>query len=132
MIIAHEIQRGLIELEDACSLTGNALQMFIWKGVNVPCVPTAIGRGVQIDTHGNTIEIDLILFVRLGSFLTADSTLVTVDSDLYTADQDAQAEGRRPLSGLTLSFRGVTYRIITARESLGHVELTLADPASNK
>lgn len=131
MLLKDEITGDLrrIEREIRVSRT-DSTQVFTWKSALIPCVPTTLGRGVQIDAFGNVIQIDLTLIVRCNEFLTADSTLVSVDSELYTVDNDRAV----PITGYTLTFRGKLYRIISAKEDplRSHFSISLADPASNQ
>ena len=105
-------------------LTGD--QTFTWKGAEVLCVPSSLRAGQAIQVGGFEREITLTLIVRKEHFLTADSTLVTVDSELWTVDSDMP----HPVAGKKLTFRGKTYRILSAKESAprSHYELDLGDP----
>ena len=122
-LLGDEIAAGLTEME---SLTGS--QTFTWKGVEVVCVPSSLRVGQTIGVGGHEEEITLTLFVRRAHFVTADSTLITVDSNLYTMDSHMPT----PVAGRTLAFRGVTYRILAAREpaARAHLELDLGDAAT--
>ena len=64
--------------------------------------------------------------VRMGHFLTADSTEVTVDSDLFTADNSSA----RPRVDKLCTFNGRTYRIESAQEdgTGAYIRLELGDP----
>ncbi len=128
MQFRNEIQSDLRRMEN--EIGSGTSPTFTWKGVEVACVPTRSERGIEISNRGNMVEISLTLIVRRDHFLTADSTLITVDSELYTSDNLTP----RPVAGRTLVFRGVTYRIITAKEVApqSHYELTLADSHSNR
>jgi hypothetical protein len=133
--INRVIQRCLERVERRMGLDGRTPPAFTWVGSDgtgakeIPCVPSSVGRQVVIDPSGNEIEIDLTLIVRREQFTTMDSTLITIDSELYTMDNDTPT----PVSGRTLVFRGVTYRVITAKESgpQSHFELTLKEAGSN-
>ena len=114
---------------------GRTAQTFTWRKpgnveVQIDCVPSSIGKQLIIDGGGNEALVDLTLFVKRDTLLTADSTLVTIDSNLYTADAEGEFQ---PVSGRKVEFRGSEYRIITARESgpRSHFEITCKDAASN-
>lgn len=64
--------------------------------------------------------------VRMGHFLTADSTEITVDSDLFTADNSSA----RPRVDKLCTFLGQTFRIASASEdgTGAYILLTLEDP----
>ena len=131
MLLRNEIDRDLGEISREMRFAQeDETPVFTWRGVEVACIPSSVARGVELDTEGNALTIDLRLIVRRAVFLTADSTLVTVDSDLYTADNATPV----PVAGRTLTFRGAEYRILSARESgpLSHFELTLAHSGSNQ
>lgn len=105
-------------------------ETFTWKSQNVECIATSVRRGLIMEEGGNAYTIDLTLIVRREQFLDADASLSVLDSQLITTDSNLP----EPVAGRTLSFRGRTYRIITARESgpRSHFELTLADSGSNR
>lgn len=118
---AIDLVAGLAELED---LTGN--ETFTWKEAQVICVARSL-----LETNGWEVgnladNSTLRLYVRKEQFLTADSTLVTVDSDLWTVDSDMP----HPVAGRTLTFRGKSWRINSAREAgtRSHYELDLGSP----
>lgn len=127
-MLKQEIQRDLERVES--EIGSGTAETFTWKTVDVPCIASSLGRGLDIELGGNAYTVTLSLIVRCNEFLTADTTLITVDSELYTTDSDLPT----PIAGRTLVFRGKTYRIVTARESgpRSHYELALADYGSNR
>lgn len=106
MLIADEITASLSELIDLCGS-----ETFTWKGAEVTCVANSTRGGTRLDIGGLEDVVSLSLFVLMSNFLTADSTLITVDSELYTADDDRPT----PVTGMTLVFRGSTYRILATK-----------------
>jgi hypothetical protein len=118
MSLVNDMKRAVREMGRRMGLDGRTPQYFVWRhgnedGVQIPCVPSSLGREVVIDPQGNEAVIDLRLLVDRDQFLTADSTLVTVDSELYTADNETPT----PVSGMEIEFRGGSYKIVTATES---------------
>jgi len=107
-VIASAITRALRRNEDLLRV-GGEVQVFVWKGVEIPCAPNSKTSQIVIDDELNSIsDIKQQLLVRMSNFLTADSTLVTIDSELYTVDNDTPV----PISGLPVQFPPGTERII--------------------
>ena len=107
-LIGTLIKQAVTELTRDCGA-----QAFTWKSTaSVECIPTNYNKGSALTVGGFEEVVSLSLFVLKFVFLTADSTLVTVDSELYTVDSDMP----RPVAGMTLEFRGTTFRILSATE----------------
>jgi hypothetical protein len=80
--------------------------------VGVPCVPGSLSDSTTVSIGPLAETISMVLNVRTGHFISADSTEITVDSDFFTADNS----NARPKSGKTCVFRGRTMRVITTAE----------------
>lgn len=102
---------------------------FTFNDVAVPCVPNTLSEGSIVAVGGYEMAITLSLYVErteFGNALTSDSTLISVDSEVYTVDSD----GRRPVTGETLTYQSKTYRIASAKFDASQTYITLlcADP----
>lgn len=100
--------------------------VFVWRGVDVQCVPTSETRGNTLEIGGFVEQVTLSLYADRASFIASDSTLVVVDDEIFTLD----GTQRVPVAGKKLTFKGRSYRILTARESAvgSHIVLNLGDP----
>jgi hypothetical protein len=129
MSFRDDIAGGLEELEDELSFAGE-VQTFTWKGAEIPCVPNQLNRGTVVVSGGFEAVVGFTLNVRRSNFLSADDTLTTVDGELWSAD----ANRPHPVAGRTLTFRGKSYKILTATEdsSRAYYKLDLADRHSGR
>lgn len=125
MSLRDDIAGALEELEDELGA-----ETFTWKGAEIPCVPNLLNRGAVVVSGGFEATVNFTLVVRKENFISADSTLVTVDSELYTMDSNKP----HPVAGRTLTFRGKTYKILTATEdpSRAYYKLDLGDRNSGR
>jgi hypothetical protein len=125
MSLRDDIAGALEELEDELGA-----ETFTWKGAEIPCVPNLLNRGALVVSGGFEATVNFTLVVRKENFISADSTLVTVDSELYTMDSNKP----HPVAGRTLTFRGKTYKILTATEdpSRAYYKLDLGDRNSGR
>lgn len=80
--------------------------------VGVPCVPGSLSDSTTVAIGPLIESISLVLNVRTGHFISADSTEITVDSDFFTADNSSA----KPRSGKTCTFRGKTWRVLTTAD----------------
>jgi hypothetical protein len=80
--------------------------------VGVPCIPGSLSDSTAVGIGPLSELVSLVLNVRTGHFVSADSTEITVDSTFFTADNSTALPG----SGKTCEFRGRTWRIITVAE----------------
>ena len=129
MFLRQEILRDLKEAERDLSLTaGGAGQTFTWNGVEIPCIPSTLKRGTQIQIGPSFYDVEFTLLVRYTHFITGDDDIAEPDEG--AADSDLP----HPWTGRTLVFRGWTYRVAATRVSvnLTHYELDLIDPNSGR
>jgi hypothetical protein len=100
--------------------------VFVWRGVDVQCVPTSESRGNTLEIGGFVELVTLSLYVDRSAFIASDPTLVVVDDEIFTAEASQVV----PVAGKKLTFKGRPYRILTARESAvgSHILLNLGDP----
>jgi hypothetical protein len=100
--------------------------VFVWRGVEVQCVPTSESRGNTLEIGGFVELVTLSLYVDRSAFVASDPTLVVVDDEIFTAEASQVV----PVAGKKLTFKGRSYRILTARESAvgSHILLNLGDP----
>ena len=100
--------------------------VFVWRDVEVPCVPTSESRGDTLEIGGFVEQVTLSLYVDRAAFIASDATLVVVDDEIFTTDGTQPV----PVAGKKLTFKGRSYRILTAREAAvgSHIVLNLGDP----
>lgn len=129
MSFRDDIAGVLEEFEDALAF-GGEVQTFTWKGAEIPCVPDQLNRGAVVVSGGHELTVGFTLRVRRDNFQSADDTLTTVDSELVTMDSNVP----HPVAGRTLTFRGKSYKILTATEdsSRAYYKLDLGDRNSGK
>lgn len=126
MSFKTDIEDALTELE-----TELGAETFLWKETaEVPCVPNQLNRGTVVVMGGHEAIVGFTLTVRKSHFLSVDSTLQTVDSELVTMDNNMP----HPVAGRHLTFRGKSYKILTATEdsSRAYYKLDLADKHSGR
>lgn len=88
-MLIHEVNRDMREMERDLRVTFLATgQYFTWRGVEIPCVPSMLRRGVLIDSQGNSVTIDLTLKVRRAHFIGWDSDVASLDASTPTLDSD--------------------------------------------
>jgi len=123
MSIKSELVGGLLELEGDLDNP-----VFVWKGVEVPCIPGGLARGAVLQVGGIMVEFHLVLTVRRALWVTADSTETTADDIDITAD--ANIPGPRPLARNYLEFEGVQYKVehVLSACTKSHINIYLTDP----
>ena len=130
MSFKTDIEEAIDTLHDELTDADLGAPTFTWKNVEVECVPNQLNKGVEIGAGGAEMTIGFTLVVKRNNFLSADDTIQTVDSELITSDN-----GRpHPVRGMSLIFRGRSYKILMATEdsSRAYYKLDLANKHSGR
>lgn len=80
--------------------------------------------GTTIVVGGQEENVTARLFVRISDLLNVDASLVAISDALYDTDTDGRLV---PISGMTITFRGQNYRVLSAVKSAdaGHYVMSL-------
>lgn len=122
---------ALRELEHELRGPDGQAPKLTYGAITVPCIPTTVENGVEIDSEGNAITVQLAIFVRLEHFQL--SGLQALDIDAAPTVEEANAVPL-PTVGRIVRFRWVDYRVISIRfdSAQNAMRLALADPGSNQ